>query len=188
MSNQLLHFAAVVLFVAAPHTVAEEPGPTSGSESLHLGFLQQDRDYIIKFPETHTFRSQQSGVLEMKTSQDGKLYASNWRLNLAPEVFTVKQFAQGSWVLVEHPAKPGYALAWDLKRIAMAQLTDRRIRELESTEEGNETLAQFRELAQAKIETAESWVNLDHAIAISAVPDTLPAPQWSVTTAVSSTE
>ena len=184
MRNKIFCLGAVLVLGAVPSAGAEEP--TAGKKNPSaLSFLKPGHDYIIKFPETHNvFRYQRSGVSEIKP-KDGKAYASNWHVNLAVEAFKVKTPPQGSWVLLEHPADLQYALAWNMQRIALAQLTDRRIRELESTEEGQAALAQFRDQAAEKIETTETWVNLAQAITIAEIPDTLPPPEWSVNTNLS---
>ena len=185
MRTKLLCLTTVFILAIGTSVFAEEPAPATKVANA-LNFLKPGNDYIIKFPETHNvFRYRRSGISEVKP-KEGKPYASNWHVNLAVEAFTVKRPPQGSWVLLEHPEDPKYALAWNMKRIALAQLTDRRIKELELTEEGKTALALFREQAAEDIETTKTWVNLDHAIAISDIPDTLPPPEWSVNASVSS--
>jgi hypothetical protein len=87
------------------------------------------------------------------------------------EIFRLLRFGGGSWVLLEHPKKTDDVSLWNGKRRAMAQLNDEELlAALKAGEDGQKRLSQIGELAQREIETTQTWVNLNHAIAITEVP------------------
>jgi len=80
------------------------------------------------------------------------------------------RFGGGSWVLVRHPANLEDSFKWFGQRRAHAILTSKRADEIKAEPDGEEKVARLREAVQREIETTETWVNLDHAVAIADVP------------------
>lgn len=169
----LAPFLITVLAVTAADgddtTVTCKPPPSE------LSFLEIGRDYVIRFPDDRqVFKTKKSGVTSTSiTTNDGKKRAgkpATWTMTLTVDIFNVVKFGGGSWVLLEHPSSPDDFAKWNGKRRAMAQLTEQRVRELESGSEGTERLQKLRTAASRDLRTARTWVNLDHAIAIADVP------------------
>lgn len=164
-----IRLAAMVVAFFSACAFAEEP--------LHpekpLGFLELGKDYVIRFPDSYsTFRYSESGVTKA-TSSDGSSRPASWTMNVDIQVFTVRKHAHGAWVLLEHPASIQEATKWNYHRMAVAELTKHRIKELQSSADGRAELERLKRLASQKIETSRTWVNLDHAVTVSDVPTKL---------------
>ena len=57
--------------------------------------------------------------------------------------------------------------------MAIAQLTDENTQKLESSPGGKEKLAKLQRSAKRRIPTSTTWVNLDHAVAITEISSEL---------------
>lgn len=172
--------AILTVLILSTSVSADEPAPTAKP----LGFLEIGHDYGIRFPDSYSvFKLSKTGITKL-TSSDGSSRPANWTMNLTVQVFTVLKHAQGSWVLLKHPASLEDATKWNFHRLAVAQLTKGHIKKLESTAEGRTELDRLRRLAAQKIKTSTTWVNLDHAVTISAVPNELTPVNLHVNTAL----
>ena len=174
MSTRLLAPCLIAL-LGVTVTYADETTTTAQSPSSELGFLESGRDYIIRFSDdSQLFKKTQSGITSTSyTTEDGKKHPGKpaaWTFTVSVDIFHVVKFGGGSWVLLEHPSSQDDFAKWMGKRRAMAQLTDQRIAQLEADPDGEETLQNLREAASRELRTAKTWVNLDHAVAITDVP------------------
>lgn len=161
------------VFISSAH--AEEP---NGS-AKPLGFLELGRDYAIRFPDSYSvFKLTKTGIGQGK-------HPSTWKVNLQVNMFTVRKHAQGSWVLLEHPKSLEDAAKWNLHKMAIAQLTKENTRKLESSSDGKEKLAKLQNSAKQQFQTSTTWVNLDHAVAISEIPFELSEIKLNVNTSIS---
>src|SRR4051812_38411784 len=93
-----------------------------------------------------------------------------WNITLSVEVFQVVRFGKGSWVLLKHPSNPDDFPRWSAQRRALAILAGPQAEAIKADPDGQERLKRLREAADVEIPTSETWINLDHAIAIAAVP------------------
>jgi hypothetical protein len=89
---------------------------------------------------------------------------------LSVDVFQVVRFGGGSWVLLRHPASTDDFSRWSEQRRATAILAGPHVEAIRAKPDGQERLRKLKQAAGAKVPTAESWINLDHAIAIAPVP------------------
>lgn len=177
--NALAHvFSLLFVAVLLSSGRAEE----SATSTKPLGFLEIGRDYAIRFPDTYTvFKHTKSGI-----SQGHGKQLSTWKLNLQVNLFTVRKHAQGSWVLLEHPKSLEDAAKWNLHKMAIAQLTKENTQKLESSATGKKKLAKLQKSAERQIPTATTWVNLDHAVAISEISSELVEMSIKVNASVNS--
>ncbi len=165
----------VVAVLCVAHLQAEPPAQDGQAAPSELGFLETGKDYVIRFSnDIDLFTMTKSGVSETTyTTENGetkKGRPATWRMTLRVEFFRVVRLGGGSWALLEHPEKKDEIARWNGKRRAMAILGSEAAHELEATPDGKERLERLREAAAREIETTRTWVNLDHAIAITDVP------------------
>lgn len=145
--------ACLLAALAATNGYTDESSVAHRTPTSELGFIEIQRDYIIRFSDDFDFA---------KARSPGD----------APEVeiFRVLKFGGGSWVLLEYPASPDDVSYWNLQRRAMAQLTEQRVAQLEADPAGAETLQELRNAASRELRTASCWVNLAYAVIIGDVP------------------
>jgi hypothetical protein len=166
--------AAIMLVIAGFVGAAAAAPPAGGPVPPGLGFLEAGKDYVIRLPETHdVFKITSAGVSQSTyTTVDGQsgTMPVPWRSTMTVHIFHVVRFGAGSWVLVKYPANPNDYLSWAFQRQAMAVLAGPGANAIGAKPDGPARLKKLREQASAVIATAETWLNLDHAIAIAAVP------------------
>ena len=170
-------FLAALLATTFPAVaVADDPPARDGAEPSHLNFLNPGRDYVIRFPDDLAlFKKTTSQVVPTSyTAEDGTKRSgepATWTMTLTVEIFTVVRFGGGSWFLLEHPSSADDFVKWNNQRRAIAQLADdQRVDEIEAQPDGKQQLQTLRERAARDIPTTRTWVNLDHAVAITEVP------------------
>lgn len=170
------HFLSVICIATLFNCAfAEEPV----AAAKPLGFLEIGHDYAIRFPDAYSvFKLTKSGIGQGK-------HPATWKINLQVNMFTVRKHAAGSWVLLEHPKSLEDAAKWNLHKMAIAQLTKENMQELQSTPDGKAKLAKLQKSAKQPFHTSVTWVNLDHAIAISEIPSELVEPKINVNTSIS---
>lgn len=164
---------------------ADQTSANRSSPTAELGFLEAGHDYIIRFAEnSQLFKTSKSGVTSTSyTTDDGEKRAGKpaaWTMTLTVNIFHVVKFGGGSWVLLEHPSSPDDFAKWTGKRRAMAQLTGQYVAKLEADPNGADRLKKLREAASRELPTTTTWVNLDHAVAITDVPTEPVAIELSV--------
>jgi len=140
---------------------------------------------VIRFPEaSNIFKTSRVEVTEATTTDaDGRKTSAGpvtWNITLSINVFHVVRLGGGSWVLLRHPTDPDDFLRWSSQRRALAILAGPHVRAIGDKPDGPERLKKLREAADARIPTSETWVNLDHAIAIAAVPTVEDDPKLSI--------
>jgi len=169
------HFFSLICIAALFNcAIAEEPVETAKP----LGFLEVGRDYAIRFPDSYSvFKLTKSGIGQGK-------HPSTWRINLQVNMFTVRKHAEGSWVLLEHPKSLEDAAEWNLHKMAIAQLTKENAQELQSTSDGKEKLAKLQRSSIHQFQTSTTWVNLDHAVAISEIPSEITEMKLNFNTSI----
>ncbi|MDA8563674.1 hypothetical protein N9L06_04395 [Mariniblastus sp.] len=176
MKRSTCLFFLLCLTVLFSGVHAEEP---INSEKP-LGFLELGRDYAIRFSDScSVFKLTKTGIGQGK-------HPSTWKVNLQVNMFTVRKHARGSWVLLEHPKSLEDAANWNLQKMAIAQLTKENTRNLEKSPDGKEQLAKLQESAKQQIQTSTTWVNLDHAVAISEISSELVEVKINVNTSINS--
>ena len=124
-----------VLALAALATAAAAATPEDDSPSKGLGFLEANKDYVIRFPEaSNIFKTSRSEVTEATTTTaDGqKKSAGPVTLNITVSVtvFQVVRPGGGSWVLLRHPTDPDDFLRWSAQRRALAILAGPHVEEM----------------------------------------------------------
>jgi hypothetical protein len=169
-----LRISTVLFFALLADVTAAEPPAPAGPPGA-LGFLEAGKDYVIRFPEgSDVFKTSGADVTESSyTTQDGKKHSGgpvtfNWTLSV--DAFQVVRFGGGSWVLLRHPANAEVYTKWSAQRRAMAILAGPNVDAIKAKPDGKARLKRLEDAAAAKIPTAETWVNLDHAIAIAQLP------------------
>ena len=173
-STYLLSLLCLTFLFSGVH--AEEP---INSEKP-LGFLELGRGYAIRFPDSYSvFKLTKTGIGQGK-------HPSSWKVNLQVNMFTVRKHARGSWVLLEHPKSLEDAAKWNTHKMAIAQLTEENTRNLKSSPAGKKQLAKLQESAKQQIQTSTTWVNLDHAVAISEIPSELVEMKININMSINS--
>ena len=162
-----------IVLLAVP-AVADDPAIGKRPSNSELGFLEEQHDYVIRFAtNSQLFKTTTSGISPTSYTTEGgqkrQGKPATWTITMTVEIFHVVKFGGGSWVLLEHPSSPDDFAKWNGMRRALAQLTDARIPELESSSEGKERIQELRKAASREIPTSTTWVNLDHAVAIADV-------------------
>lgn len=163
-----------------------DPPATGGREPVsELSFLKPGKDYVIRFPESVTLFTHKSGGMSPTSfiSADGTKRPgspSTWSATISLQVFHVVRLGSGSWALLEHPEKYDDFFKWSTKRRAMAVLAGNEVRKIESTPDGRKRLEELRKEAAQEVETDETWVNLDHAVAIAELPTKDQKYKWSL--------
>ena len=135
---------------------ADGPPPTPG-----LDFLQPGKAYLIRFPEgSKLFSMTQSGVSQTTyVTEDGDELPggpATWSATLTMKAFRVVRLSNSSWVLLEHARNIEDAADW--------------AEQLHANRAVAGAPAQ-KPAAKSKIPTVQTWVNLNHAVAISDFPD-----------------
>jgi len=156
-NRRWLAVAAAVAFSGLSVFVICAAAPTQ-SRSGDLDFLELGKPYLVHFPEkSKLFSATTSGVSTTTfVTEDGEKLPGGpvtWSATLTNTGFRVIRITKGSWALLEHPESVEDAVAW------MEHLRPK------SQGEGNSARS------KAKIRTVQTWVNLDHAIAISPLPE-----------------
>ena len=176
MKRSTYLFSLLCLTILFSGVQAEEPI----NSERPLGFLELGRDYAIRFPDSYSvFKLTKTGIGQGK-------HPSTWKVNLQVNMFTVRKQARGSWVLLEHPKSMENAAKWNTHKMAIAQLTNENIRNLDTSLDGKAQLAKLQESAKQQIQTSTTWVNLDHAVAISEIPSELVELKINVNTSINS--
>lgn len=176
-----LSLLAVTLLATAATAAAPEGKPSASG----LSFLEVDQDYIIRIPEAiNPFKFSQGGITQASAApaEDGKksTVPVPWSMTISLQIFQVVRVGSGSWVLLRHPASPEDFSRWSGQRRALAILAGPHVEKIRSKRDGEERLKRLREAADAQIPTSETWVNLDHAIAIAPLPSVEDEPKLSV--------
>lgn len=86
------------------------------------------------------------------------------------ESFKVVHLAAGPWALVEHPLDLDDIQAWNAQRRAMAILAGPHAAAIKTNPADQQRWKELRNAADAEIATAQTWVNLNQAIAIAPLP------------------
>lgn len=183
MSRSSRLATAMALVILA--TAATAAPPEEGRAPAGLGFLEAGKDYVVRFPEgSDLFKVSRAGVSETTyTTADGQKKSgapATWNVTFSVNVFQVVRFGGGSWVLLRHPTKSDDFLRWSEQRRAKAILAGPRVKAIEAGPDGQARLKRLREAAEVEVPTSETWFNLDHAIAIAAVPTEEDDPKLSV--------
>lgn len=128
------------------------------------GFLRHPgKDFVFQFAGRSPFRV----TTPVDDDSDNKSRSGRRAVRThTVKVFTVVSLAGDSWILVEHPKNIEDADAWNAKRVALASLTPQAVAALESTGAGKKKLKQLRQQSAVEIETARTWVNIDHIATI----------------------
>src|SRR5206468_2269339 len=129
-SGKIMHPSLRVLCVPAVAILATSAlaaPPEDGPPSKGLGFLEANKDYVIRFPEaSNIFKTSRAEVTEATTTTaDGQKKSAGpvtWNITLSITVFQVVRFGGGSWVLLRHPTDPDDFLRWSGQRRALAIL------------------------------------------------------------------
>ena len=131
----------------------ENSPPASDTSESYLPFLMAGEYYVIRFPASHhPFRKVSHRMTRTSTGKP-----ASWSITYETSTFRVREHGRAGWVLLDHPkditqsAKFGIAAM----RLAHVEAADR--------EESRRAISE--------IETVSTWVNLDHAIAITTSPD-----------------
>lgn len=174
--------ALALVILATPATAAP---PQEARAPTALGFLEAGKDYVVRFPEgSDLFKVSKAGMSETTyTTADGQKKSgapAAWNFTISVNVFQVVRFGGGSWVLLRHPTRADDFLRWSEQRRAKAILAGPRVKAIEAGPDGEARLKKLREAAEVEIPTSETWFNLDHAIAIAAVPTEEDDPKLSV--------
>lgn len=168
-----LNVAAAVLFVVPAFAGSQSENTPASNE---LAFLEQGKDYVIRFPDGHNILRTTKTETTRTTfnSADGQKRPgkrASWTTTFSVRVFHLLRFGGGSWVMLRHPSDPADAPAWFGKRRAMTILkNDSRVASIEAESNGQDRLKELRARATRKIKTSDTWFNLNHAIAIADVP------------------
>ena len=170
---------AYICFIALACTAAAaaaDPLATGGSEpASELSFLKPGKDYSIRFPESVTVFSHKSGGLAPTNyiAADGTKTPAppaTWSATMTLQIFHVVRLGSGSWALLEHPTRHDDFITWSIKRRAMAVCASEEADKIEAQPDGKKRLEQLRKEAAQEVETSQTWVNLDHAVAIADLP------------------
>lgn len=156
-------------------------------------FVEVNRDYVVRFAKDNDpFVVSKSGLSPTTlTTADGKTepgQPAHWTMRATVQVFHVVALGPRSWVRVEIPAHEDDFMAWNLKRLAMAQLTESNIAELSGTARGQTRLQELRKRAEQQVKTRSVWMNLDQAVVVADVPSDLEKPAISVSVAPTGTK
>jgi hypothetical protein len=173
--------ALVVLIVSLAAAAPPEGGPSE----TRFGFLETGRDYVVRFPDgSEIFKTSRAEMTESSyTTATGEKKSGGpvtWNITLNVEVFQVVRFGTGSWVLLRHPSSADDFIRWNAQRRAMAILGGPNVDAIRARPNGQERLTRLKEAAAAKMPTTETWINLDHAVAIAAVPTEDPEMKISI--------
>lgn len=159
--------AGIGLFAFA----VERPSGVEGER----GFLAENQAYVIRFTDgSNIFKSTTSGVTTTSyETEDGEKHAggpATWSVTLTVKTFRVVRLSNSPWVLLEHPINPDDIDGWERQCRARAILASAQAKAIKEKPDGREQLDKLEEDAKAKIATIETWVNLNHAVAVCDVP------------------
>lgn len=180
---------ALVAIFGLTLTAFAEDGTAPGDQPTgSLSLLKPGNDYVIRFTEgSEIFKTSKSGVSETSyTTSDGetkKGSPATWTMTLKVTMFEVVRVGGGSWVLVRHPTNPDDYAKWEGQRRAKAILAGPSRDKLAAEEKGAEQLARLQEAADREIKTTETWLNLNHAVAITNVPSEPIELKFNITSA-----
>lgn len=136
-----------------------------------LPFLQPGSDYVLKFAGESPFtRTQSIPIDPPKPGEEDAARITSASITYSVSVFTVVETYRDTWVLVEHPKSIKDAFKWNFKRFAIAALNPKTIARLEDSDAGIDHLKRLRRQAATKIQTARTWVNMGHIVAITRPP------------------
>lgn len=192
MHKLLSATACAVFSLANCATIAtaatNDSTPLKTEAPAGLKFLEKGRDYVISFPPDYgMFTTRKSGVSDTTyVTADGEKRSgkpATWTSSMTIKIFRIAGFGGGDWVLLEHPAAGDDIFKWNAQRRAEAVLAADGQPAGESEAEQTERLAHLKSLTEASIETAQTWVNLGHALTISEVPAKDSRLKWSVDSA-----
>jgi len=180
MKSSLFAACGVPLLLVLAQAFADSPPPRENTSPSDVSFLEPGKDYMIRFAEgSDFFKITESGVSQSTyTTEEGKTKQGDpvtWTSTITMLHYQVVRPGGGSWVLLRHAAKPSDFAAWDGQRRAIAILASPQREELEAKPDGKERLERLQQAAEKKIETSETWVNLNHAVTISDVPTRSPS-------------
>ena len=135
---------------------ADGPPQTRG-----LDFLEPGKAYLIRCPEgSKLFSTTQTGISQTTyVTEDGEKVPggpATWSATLTMKAFRVVRLSNSSWVLLEHARNIEDAAEWAEQLHAHRAVAG---------------APSQRSAAKAKIPTVQTWVNLNHAVAISDLPD-----------------
>lgn len=138
------------------------------------GFLEVGKDYMIVFPDDRNiFMKKTSGVTTATyTTEDGEAESrpASWSMTLKVETFKVVALSRGQWVLLEHPRNLDDIPTWNAQRRALAILQDSKPLTAKANDKAAEKRQALHEAADTKVPTSQTWVNLNHALAIAPPP------------------
>ena len=156
-------------------TDSQKPTGQDVQSKPGLDFLEPGEDYVIRFSDGNDiFKISRSEITQATTTDsDGRSKSAGpvaWNYTLSLTVFQVVRLGRGSWVLLRHPNNPDDFMQWARQRQAKAILASGSLEKLGSEANGQERLKRLQDDAKQDIATTETWINLDHAIAIAPVP------------------
>ena len=176
LSMTYLRSVIFVLAVLTSSAFAEPPTDNKASEFLEVG-----NDYFLFFGSgDNPFSISHTAPNSTGKTKEGIAYGP-MTINYSVRVFSVIEERGGSWVLVEHPADVKKSFEWNAKRLAIAALNEKTVTRFQASEEGRKKLEELRKEAGEKIETARTWINLGHVVAIQPLPSTPQDAEVSIT-------
>lgn len=170
LNRQGFAVAAAIVLSGLSIFVMSAAGP-SQVPSSSLDFLEVGKPYLIRFPEkSNLFSATTSGVSETTfTTEDGEKVSGSpaiWSATLTITAFRVVLLSKGSWALLEHPESVEDAAQW------AQQLRGDSGKSKPHPGNTDPPVAS----TSTKLRTARTWVNLDHAVAISPLSADVEGP------------
>jgi hypothetical protein len=134
-----------------------------------IGFLSPGKSYVISFPSEEQHFISTTARVSPNPKRTKELTGQEYEIKKSKlEVFTIVQLSGDSWAEVEYPERGSDYGSWNLKLNAQAVLADESLlKKLEEDVGLKDHLRYFRWAAEQPIATRKTWINLNHAIAIS---------------------